>query len=186
MGLRCTHLVSTKRPDTRAFFGLRPLRTDSTDSLEQREDGDSAGRQENADDGEEWEQWPDELLGSKPVDSIPSAREDACDTSPYRHHGKEIVPNPKKNRSPTPEEEWWDCPICRRPQPADERQFNGHIDLCLSRQAIRDTVQLDAAKDVSRDRGVTPESKRAKPGSEKKRGRPTTGVDPKQKKLCFG
>ncbi len=29
MGLRCTHLVSTKKPDTRAFFGLRPSKTEA-------------------------------------------------------------------------------------------------------------------------------------------------------------
>jgi hypothetical protein len=35
-----------------------------------------------------------------------------------RHHGKEIVPNPKRGEEV--EKEWWDCPICGRPQSASE------------------------------------------------------------------
>ena len=80
------------------------------------------------------------------------------------------------------EEEWWDCPICGRPQAASEREFNEHIDLCLSRQTIRDVVQETAE---SRSRDQTPVPKRAKMGNEKGRER-GVGGDPKQRRLCFG
>ena len=188
MGLRCTHLVSTKKPDTMAFFGLRPRRTESTGSADEQ-GGGARGRRTL--DGGEWEQWPEEMLDGYEVvaeegAATPEKRHES--SSPARRHGKEILPNPTpKKDDPVPEEEWWDCPICGRPQAADERQFNEHIDLCLSRQAIRDTVQQEAA--LSTDAaGTATESKRSGSVAEKKRGRPAQGrgPDPRQKKLCFG
>lgn len=191
MGLRCTHLVSTKKPDTMAFFGLRPRRTESSDS-DQRSSKRKAS--EDADGGaeDEWEQWPEEELDQYDVDVDSDAKRGTEEESPYRRHGKEVVPNPKKKDAPPPEE-LWDCPICSRPQPADERQFNEHIDLCLSRQTIRDAVQEDiggsSSAAATTSRGTTPEasSKRVKTGgAEKKRGRPAAAADPRQKKLSFG
>ncbi|KAK3989694.1 tannase and feruloyl esterase-domain-containing protein [Cladorrhinum sp. PSN332] len=191
MGLRCTHLVSTKKPDTLAFFGLK-----AAAAAKKSAEGEESKPKE------EWEQWPEEeeeeeeqqqqqLLTETP----PNA---GASDSPFRRHGKEILPNPKKESSPPAAEEWWDCPICNRPQPTDERQFNEHIDLCLSRQAIRDTVQEVAAAAAAqppvpvpiRFTTATTDTKKGK--SEKKRRRPTaaaaatTTVDPKQKKLRFG
>ena len=96
-----------------------------------------------------------------------------------RHHGKEIVPNPKKEDAP--EEEWWNCPICMRPQATNEKEFNEHIDLCLSRGTIRDVVQETAG---SPSREHTP----APPPAKKVRGKNKGGAtgDPKQRRLCFG
>lgn len=173
MGLRCTHLVSTKKPDTMAFFGFRK-RNDSEEQVEN-------GLKRKASDDDGWEQWPeeefDEPLGTDTPDETP----EEIESSPFRKHGKEIAPNPTRD-DPPPEEEWWDCPICGRPQAADERQFNEHIDLCLSRQTIRDAVQADGPA-ITRD--TTPEPKKPRI-VEKKRGRPKAGVDPKQKRLFFG
>lgn len=173
MGLRCTHLQSTKPPDTMAFFGLR----------RRQESGNTTGRAQAYED-EEWEQWPEEALNEshETDEKEPEPNgQNADGDSPYRRHGKEILPNPGK--AEVVEEELWDCPICARPQPADEKQFNDHIDLCLSRRAIRDTVQKDAAAQSSSltSRSTTPETKKVK-----KRGRSATTVDPRQKKLCFG
>ncbi|KAK5659293.1 hypothetical protein OQA88_1386 [Cercophora sp. LCS_1] len=173
MGLRCTHLQSTKPPDTNAFFGLRPRRTDSGESSSDR-------KVSYGEDG--WEHWPEDLLNQDQgnVENPPTAQiGDAEGESPFRRHGKEVIPNPKKE---TEEEEMWDCPICGRPQAADEKQFNEHIDLCLSRRAIKDTVQEEAATLTTVTKTSTPDgSKKAK-----KRGRSTAPSDPKQKKLCFG
>ncbi|GAB1317321.1 hypothetical protein MFIFM68171_07531 [Madurella fahalii] len=170
MGLRCTHLVSTKKPDTRAFFGLRPLRSESGDSTAA---GNGTENRTADDEGTEHSR-----EGEVDADHDPSARRSPS----YHKHGKEIVPNPTKEPSTTAEEEWWDCPVCARPQAANEKQFNEHIDLCLSRQAIRDTVQQEAATQQAHGK-TTPEAKKVK---EKKRGRPPGVADPKQKKLCFG
>ncbi|KAM0418679.1 hypothetical protein ACHAPT_012376 [Fusarium lateritium] len=179
MGLRCTHLVSTKKPDTMAFFGFRPRRNDSEDR--QSESTLKRKASDNDDDGE-WEQWPEGDFQIDDADGLlegPSSNQDSPDDSPRRRHGKEIVPNPVKEQAA--EEEWWDCPICSRPQAADERQFNEHIDLCLSRQTIRDAVQEDGPPPR---RDTTPESKKPRV-AEKKRGRPRA-VDPRQKQLFFG
>ncbi|KUI70182.1 DNA polymerase kappa [Cytospora mali] len=181
MGLRCTHLVSTKKPDTLAFFGLKP-RSGTTP-----EPG-KVLRKASQIDEDGWEKIPEELLEQDDIDvDIEADGLSAESGTIHLKHGKEIFPNAmfKKKSSPLPEE-WWDCPICSRPQPADERQFNDHIDACLSRQAIRDAVQKDAGgHQAPRSRGATPEIKRPKLSSEKKRGRPPGAPDPRQKKLCF-
>lgn len=186
MGLRCTNLVSTKKPDTMAFFGFKPRRQDGGESS-----GNSPVKRKTSEllEGEEeWEKLDeddehfmeglDEGLGDIPHEY----GEDEDEMPADRRHGKEIVPNPKPEGEAPPQEEWWDCPICLRPQAANERQFNEHIDLCLSRQTIRDAVQADEPKDT---KPVLPDVNKRPKLTEKKRGRPPI-TDPKQKKLTFG
>lgn len=225
LGLRCTHLVSTKKPDARAFFGLRPLRTAASAGDGSPEASSSSKRK--ASEALEDEERESELLRSSieegpsasaalPVD--PSDRDSGSgrpgedeEEGGYRHHGKEILPNPtekvKGKDKDKGGDEWWDCPICSRPQQADERLFNEHIDLCLSRQTIRDAVQGDhATRSLAPCKAaeMTPEmAKRPKvttavttstttAGDKKRKGRPASAStrqppgDPKQKKLFFG
>ena len=109
----------------------------------------------------------------------------------------------EKEKEKEKKDEWWDCPICNRPQPADERLLNEHIDLCLSRQTIRDAVQGDystTSRSGSPAAGPgTVDAKRPKiaaaaaAGDKKKKGRPSSSTrrpsassDPRQKKLFFG
>ncbi|KAH7400145.1 DNA-directed polymerase-like protein kappa [Cadophora sp. MPI-SDFR-AT-0126] len=180
MGLRCTHLVSMKKPDTMAFFGFKKRANES-------ESGDSSAKRKAdavEEENQQWEALPDEMLFE---DAERQEREDELqeletlsqEMAKRRHHGKEIVPNPK--REDTPEEEWWDCPICMRPQAASEKEFNDHIDLCLSRQTIRDAVQETSE---SRSRESTPVPKKIKLSNEK--GRAGKQGDPKQRRLAFG
>ncbi|KAK1753446.1 DNA/RNA polymerase [Echria macrotheca] len=170
LGLRCTHLQSTKSPDTLAFFGLRRKTSQQ----------DSSGATELDFVEGEWEEWPEIMGGSGEATESGLGDVELTASGPYRRHGKEILPNPAEE--PVVDDRW-DCPVCGRPQLADERQFNEHIDLCLSRQAIRNTVQQDAIKQAApiSGRSTTPDARRAK-----KRGRPAVAHDPKQKKLCFG
>ena len=205
MGLRCTHLVSTKRPDTRAFFGFRPSRTESLSGA-----AEASGKRK-ADEILDDETREAELVmtlaeGHREADSYGprDVAESGEANAGHRHHGKEIVPNPQKGGKEK-EEEWWDCPICNRPQPADERLFNEHIDLCLSRQTIRDAVQGEYSSASRSNSPDVPDTKRLKPGglagsgaaaSDKKRRkggrppssarRPSPSEDPRQKKLFFG
>ncbi|KAF5491444.1 DNA polymerase kappa [Colletotrichum siamense] len=194
MGLRCTHLVSTKKPDTMAFFGFRSRKSESAGSPEKQGAIGNTGSTVRLDE-DGWEMWPEEellrldddlaLQGEGPEES--DARVTDNESTPVRRHGKEIAPNPTKEDAPV-EEDLWDCPICNRPQAPDERQFNEHIDLCLSRQTILEAVQEDAPP-ATGSRSATPELKKTKPSGEKKRGRPPTRLssnDPRQKKLCFG
>ncbi|RFU77815.1 dna polymerase kappa subunit [Trichoderma arundinaceum] len=187
MGLRCTNLVSTKKPDTMAFFGFRPRRQEVGES----HDTDIVKRKasEPLEREEEWEKFDednedfggdlDDNLGD--VSHVGEHEEDEDEMLADRRHGKEIVPNPKPEGEAPQPDEWWDCPICLRPQAANERQFNEHIDLCLSRQTIRDAVQADDPKDT---KPVLPDVNKRPKLTEKKRGRPPS-TDPKQKKLSF-
>ncbi|TVY38608.1 DNA polymerase kappa [Lachnellula subtilissima] len=182
MGLRCTHLVSMKKPDTLAFFGFRKRPDSSTERESSPSDTSKRKIDALSSDQEQWEAWPDELLFE---DAERQEREDefneleslSQEVDKRRHHGKEIVPNPTPRKET--EEPWWDCPICMRPQTASEKEFNEHIDLCLSRQTIRDAVQETSEQEP------TPTAKIFKLGSEK--GRDRIGkADPKQRRLCFG
>lgn len=186
MGLRCTHLVSTKRPDTMAFFGFK------TRSGEDVSPTGNSGALHGAGDAytetEEEQQQQHNSGGEDPTEDY---------TRASRHHGKEVEANPvaATKRKDRPDEEWWDCPICGRPQDADERAFNEHIDLCLSRQTIRDAVQGEQAKDGPVADAAPPQSAIPTPfmlpGSKKtkgvdKKGKAAANNDPRQKRLFFG
>ncbi|KAM7191115.1 DNA/RNA polymerase [Naviculisporaceae sp. PSN 640] len=178
LGLRCTHLVSTKKPDTMAFFGLKRKTRSGETSL-----GLDEHEVSTVDAGYGDHTAPEPQTVSQ---EMPGSAQ-----SPIRRHGKEITPNPKPAKEPVPvegQDEWWDCPICSRPQAPDQRKFNEHIDLCLSRQTILDTIrQEDSVAQASApqgSRGTMADSRKAK---EKKRGRLVAAIsDPRQKKLCFG
>lgn len=190
MGLRCTHLVSTKRPDTLAFLGFKHQKN-AADSIAscsspKRKAGDELDDDEKVDGGEEagqalerdytWLENGDQTLDEEDASVLQNS-----DSETFRRHGKEIAPNPKATAVEVPQTEWWDCPICNRPQAADERLFNEHIDLCLSRQTIREAAQADShqgANDGPR------EPKRTK-GLDKRKSR-ANNDDPRQKKLFFG
>ncbi|KAF2964955.1 hypothetical protein GQX73_g8617 [Xylaria multiplex] len=169
MGLRCTQLVSTKKPDTRAFFGLQPLKIE--------EEGSHKSTKRKA-------------------DEIASRNIEHEDNDPLRHqaYNKALLDSAQlRNTDETPSDrvrdaggaEQWNCPICGRPQPADERRFNDHLDLCLSRQTIRDAVQRDTVESPPPPLEA-PTTKRLRVNGEKRRGRQVKLGDPKQKRLSFG
>ncbi|KAI0879796.1 uncharacterized protein GGS22DRAFT_182809 [Annulohypoxylon maeteangense] len=184
MGLRCTHLISTKKPDARAFFRLRPLTT-SANSVAPDGIGDQKISEiAQADD------LPHDMLEDIPHDNSASGSNgvdelQGSQMNDPRRYEKGVVPIPKRPAPAEEPAEWWDCPVCNRPQPTDERLFNDHIDLCLSRQTIRDTVQRDHVRS-STSTSDTPVPKRLKSGGEKKRSRSSASIDPRQTKLFFG
>lgn len=149
LGLRSTHLVRKKPDDAMAFFGFKQPRA-ATDEL--RSD---AGK-------------------GKAAEALEEEAEALLDEETRLEADGTTEPQPARLMADR-EEEWWDCPICKRPQSTDERHFNAHIDLCLSRQTIRDAVQED---------GSPPRTKAPKT-AERRRGR-ASASDPKQKKLFFG
>ncbi|KAK4555173.1 hypothetical protein LTR86_007939 [Recurvomyces mirabilis] len=78
--------------------------------------------------------------------------------------------------------EQWNCPICSMPQPAEERQFNEHIDGCLSRQTIKEIVRT--TDDETAEARSTQPANTAK----RKRGRPpavNAGGAERRKKAFF-
>ena len=152
MGLRCTHLVSTQKGGI-DFFGLQ-RRISSTDSNPTSSKRKAATLLE--DDSAEWEVWPEaefeEAARQELQDDmnelerlsqeVPSQEEQREEMNRRRKHGREILPNPTSPKQrPEREEEFWDCPICARPQVASDRAFNNHIDFCLSRQTIKEAVR---------------------------------------------
>lgn len=173
MGLRCTHLVSTKKPGVN-FFGLqRPSSADDEGEL---------SKSKSDEDGE-WEVWPEaefeeaarqerqdemnelELLSQQEQqreDMEPLTQEEQVEESNRRlKNGREILhlpnPDPRKldsgigfSKPPTgcrqpleaaPKEKIWTCPICGRPQEASDREFNEHVDFCLSRGTIKEVAR---------------------------------------------
>jgi DNA polymerase kappa len=175
MGLRCTHLVSTKKPDTKAFFGLQ--KREKTPAEDQRPSEHTLDARLTEEDTQIWQDLDTGECLLHGESSKPYAHQH-FEESMFGKHGKEVVPNPKKHILDR-EAEWWDCPVCFRPQEANERLFNDHIDLCLSRQTIRDAVQCQASEQTGTIQF------RSKPRSnDRKRGKGGHG-DPKQKRLSF-
>ena len=174
MGLRCTNLVSTKKPDTRAFFGLQSLKVDgeTSNKVGERITSEPASRTPRHENDELSDS---DVRGGEteyPVLHDEAYKEGMHETTPDMALEVEKV------------EQRWDCPICSRPQPADERRFNDHLDSCLSRQTIRDAVQRDTTE--SPPLPSEPSATKKIKGSGEKKRRPVGFDDPKQKKLCFG
>ena len=145
MGLRLTNLVSTKPAGT-DFFGVR--------ASSPRVPNNKRKSIAIADDGAEWEVWPDDESndGTALEDAAGLDEDQLTNLTPMspieehrsKRHGKEITPNPKKGESPQPVQQWI-CPICQRSQAANDKEFNDHVDFCLSRQTIREAV-TDSSK----------------------------------------
>ena len=164
MGLRCTHLVSTKKVGN-DFFGPQPV--NSLDSSTRKPHTDSDG----------WEIWPEtefeEAARQERQDEIDELErlsqeqvehpENEDDPLPPKMHGRVVHPNPtppsqrqrmdsgigfskpatgpRKSRPDEEKKQVWTCPVCARPQEASDREFNSHVDFCLSRGTIREAVE---------------------------------------------
>ncbi|KAJ9237763.1 hypothetical protein DTO166G5_3326 [Paecilomyces variotii] len=125
LGLRCTNLVSTKRVGI-DFFGIHAQKKQTLPSsmdasgereLNAEEEFEHAARQERQDEMNELESLSQEVLPSAGSHNLGSDISDAT------------------------KDEFWECPICSRPQAADDKKFNEHIDFCLSKQTIKEAVQ---------------------------------------------
>ena len=147
MGLRCTHLVSTKRAGI-DFFGMQrtlPAHPDIT--------GKDLDLEENG----IWETWPETEFEAaarqerhEEMNEVEQLSQEYNDQSPEvnHKHGKEILPNPGKNVT-SQLDTFWNCPICDRAQSANDKKFNDHIDNCLSRRTIREVVHETVQEDPS-------------------------------------
>jgi DNA polymerase kappa len=214
MGLRCTHLVSTKKGELDFFGrarnpagGARENTDESkTPKIELDDDGwqkwpddefEDAARQERQDDMDELER----LSQQQEQDDANHGNADDDDDDEERkafearkHDNgfawrllleEERAKAEEEERAKKPPLEQWDCPICGHPQTAEEKSFNEHIDGCLSRQTIKEIVQTADESPASRLSSPAPAS------SSKKRGRPRGGgqgqgqAEPKKPKKAF-
>ena len=172
MGLRCTHLVSTKKGGI-DFFGLRrpaggspPRRSVSSrkDAVAENDEG-------------EWEVWPESEFEEAARQEVQDEMNDLERLSQeVAGAGAEVEEG--SNTTPTEDSaDSWDCPICGRPVPAEDATFNSHIDLCLSRQTIKEVVQ-DHASPVGEEAAPMPQ---ILPAETKTVGRTGRGRPPKRR-----
>ena len=214
MGLRCTHLVSTKKGEV-DFFGRA-----RQPAAEPRDDPEGNKPAKIALDEDGWQKWPDEEFETAALQerqdeidelerlSQQQEQDDAVDLIPENDEERKAFEVRKhdngfawrllleEERAKAEEEErakkspleQWSCPICGHPQIAEEKSFNEHIDGCLSRQTIKEIVQTaESSPSNSRISSPMPAS-----GS-KKRGRPRGGggnsgqssTEPKRPKKAF-
>ncbi|CAK4029083.1 DNA polymerase kappa [Lecanosticta acicola] len=206
MGLRCTHLVSTKKGDV-DFFGRARPRSQSQPVASNR--GDDNPAQVELDE-EGWQKWPDAEF----EDAARQEREDEMaelehlsqeysekqkpsnditydpDGEPqdYRRYGngfawrsvlEEEARIAEQTSPPRKPPEQWNCPICSVPQPADEKCFNEHIDGCLSRQTIKEIVKEPTPAQMM------PQGQAHSSTSKRKRSRPRDDGEKRLKKSFF-
>jgi DNA polymerase kappa len=182
MGLRVTHLVSMKKAKL-DFFGMNGKLAPEAETNTKRK-----ARQMDEDD--QWEAWPEEEFEEaarqereeefKELENLSQEHEHEM-ARPFRH-GKEIVPNPKKEDDIIKKEKW-NCPICRRLQPANDKDFNEHIDFCLSRETIKEVV-----KDTKESREGTPTEANGNSQRLVSRAKPSSGdstTETKRRRIFF-
>ncbi|KAF2022007.1 DNA-directed polymeras-like protein kappa [Aaosphaeria arxii CBS 175.79] len=175
MGLRVTHIISTKKPGI-DFFGRHRVTSVSKPAIPAK----------NSDDGE-WEVWPEaefeEAARQERDDEMNeleklSQEQDAITAAPSRRPpALESKESTRSDQAETPieepQEEHWICPICSLPQSPDDTTFNSHIDYCLSRQTIKEAVKETTPSLVSPQKPqASSSSVKPVPSSKKgKRGR---------------
>ena len=165
MGLRVTHIVSTKKPGI-DFFGRNRL------------NGNAPSKKRINRTGGDWEIWPEqdfeEAAAQERNDEMNELEQLSQEYERAQIHDIEAINTPQ---SPPAIDEHWTCPICTLPQPPDDSSFNTHIDFCLSRDTIKEAVKSTALTPppppLYRQSGVS------KPPQRKgKRGRPKNELAP--------
>jgi DNA polymerase kappa len=154
MGLRCTHLVSTKKEVSSKFFGPAAKPPSPTnDALD--DDGwevfpefPQPAPQECQEESTEQERPSNESQGQPPIPDTTADFHSPFGRYKTNHLRNTAAHEPVEEGYQASEESTWSCPICLLRQPADDNAFNSHIDYCLSKQTIRDTVAGDTGRDV--------------------------------------
>ncbi|OSS44389.1 hypothetical protein B5807_10916 [Epicoccum nigrum] len=133
MGLRVTHIISTKKPGI-DFFGRNRL------------NGNIPTKKRVNRTGGEWEVWPDQDFEeaaarerNEEMNELEQLSQEYERSQIKEDTGATITP-----RSEPAADEQWTCPICSLPQPPDDSTFNAHIDFCLSRDTIKEAVKSTA------------------------------------------
>lgn len=201
MGLRCTQLVSTKKYEGN-FFKPQPVKKHSSTEI-RSEDGwqvwpeeefEEAARQERQDEMDELERQSQEQ--EQVAENGAQVWESTADWhepfGTYKYGSEKTSPVKQQPLESAQQEELWDCPICMVPQPANDRDFNAHIDHCLSRQTIKEAVAtavpIPSETNGSSVTSEVPARPRSAAGS-KRKASSTHGVGletgQRQKKLFF-
>lgn len=209
MGLRCTHLISTKKADVDSFFAKRAnstsgIQNNSADEWEvwPETEFEEAARAERQAEFEELERLSQEHDQSNNAEDFPFPGVDvlATDRKPmqdfstadwhepfgrYKYGSAPNTPEKPQLAKQDSKAESWECPICGTAQAANDREFNEHIDLCLSRGTIRNVVAENAAVHDSKEN--TPTRPNSAAGVKRKgpAGQSGNEGEAKQRKLFF-
>ncbi|ORY02478.1 hypothetical protein BCR34DRAFT_574154 [Clohesyomyces aquaticus] len=143
MGLRATHLVTTKKPGI-DFFGRYKLSSSSSTSTPFTSKPPTNPKSDDA----EWEVWPEaefEEAARQERDDEMNELEKLSQEhdSEARSTSNPSDAQPQPQQEP-PDPDPWICPICTLPQLPNDTTFNSHIDFCLSRQTIKEAVKATA------------------------------------------
>ena len=133
MGLRATHIISTKKPGI-DFFGRN------------RASGGTPTKKRINRTGGEWEVWPEQDFEEAAAQERNDEMNELEQLS-QEYERAQIKEDTGATVTPQPEpvaHEQWTCPICTLPQPPDDSTFNAHIDFCLSRDTIKEAVKSTA------------------------------------------
>lgn len=183
MGLRCTNLVSTKKGNA-SFFGSRYGKINET-----------TPRSISLGENEGWEVWPEEEF----EDAARQEREDEMnELEKLSQDDMPMQENEPSHNPPTAIENKeipWPCPICGHPQPPNDRDFNSHIDFCLSRKTIKEAIDQDSPPIIPQNvpkrsnsgfsaKGLT--SGGHERGKRKRRGIGRTSGNGKRQMILFG
>jgi len=187
MGLRLTQLVSLKREEN-DFFNVTKATTPSAMI---------AGNSTVSND--EWEVWPENefeeaarLEKQDDMNEIAALSQEHEEQhrdrdAPLSRHGH--MPNALLAKPPDADTgnkvEQWDCPVCGRSQPADDKVFNEHIDFCLSKQTIQTVVKETPSAQPQGMETETASSGRKKRSRPRKPGELSEATQQK-KRLFFG
>jgi DNA polymerase kappa len=170
MGLRVTHIVSTKKPGI-DFFGRVKLPETVTKPVKAANDGD-------------WETWPEEEF----EEAARQERNDEMNELEKLSQEQEAqeegdIPMGETDQPEAAAEEQWACPICTLPQPPDDATFNAHIDFCLSKDTIKEAVKSTAPTAPSLEKQPSVSKTVSKKG---KRGRPKNEPVPSEQQASEG
>jgi DNA polymerase kappa len=159
MGLRVTHIVSTKKPGIDFFGRVKPP-------------GSMAKPAKAASEGD-WETWPEEEFEEAARQERNDEMNELEKLSQEQDNQQQGASSPDVAQQPEPAaDEQWACPICTLPQPPDDASFNAHIDFCLSKQTIKEAVQSTTPtaprleKQASVSKSIQKKGKRGRPKNE--------------------
>jgi DNA polymerase kappa len=157
MGLRVTHIISTKKPGIE-FFGRVKATSAATKAPTMKSE-------------ETWEAWPEEEFeeaARQERNDEMNELEKLSQEQGHERQGSRAKSEPEEQQAPA--EEQWQCPICTLPQPPDDAMFNSHIDYCLSKQTIKEAVKSTAPptlqKQSSVSKSIPKKGKRGRPKNE--------------------
>ncbi|KAH7078834.1 hypothetical protein BKA63DRAFT_507216 [Paraphoma chrysanthemicola] len=159
MGLRVTHIVSTKKPGIDFFGRVKPPST-TTKPTKASNEGD-------------WETWPEEEFEEAARQERNDEMNELEKLSQEHAQGLDGENDSTTETGPAaPAAAEWMCPICSVPQSPDDATFNAHIDFCLSKQTIKEAVKSTAPvvpkleKQTSVSKPVQKKGKRGRPKNE--------------------